>query len=623
MPIEKVYVIKVENSDALVKTDALAKNFDKTTEAIQDSEKALGNLGNETSGSMDKVNKKVTESNGIFGALSSKIDSMTGGAITQFKGMVGGIRGMVKGLKTFKIALISTGIGAIVVVIGTLVAAFLSTQEGIDKLNSVMKPLVEVMNTLWGVAQKLGKGLFQMVSGDVTKGLNTMSDAVENLGDQMGEAYDRGKKLFDLQQQIANADVTNDLVVSRLNRALSKQLEISENINNSTKDRKKALNDAIALNDSITKIKTTQLNKQIELAKLSAKSNDTDRATQKDINALLVQKETIESDGIKFRTGLQVKLNAVQPKKVEVKKIVKSDEQIEKEKQAIADAKTEEDRLKRLEDIRKEYAEKERDQDAESEIEKINLEEKRALEELDRLKATEEEKDAIRRFYADERKAQEATDKEEQDEADQVKRDKEIQDNIDGLERKRDYEFALVEASADAFGMAASLAQEGSDFQRGLIIAEQTMLAIRLAMRIADTISFATTEASKTATAAVGATARSTMAIAEGAAQTAKVGFPQNIPMLIGYAIQAAAIIATVVKATKKASSIDTPKTSGSVAKPSYSIVGNTRATSGGQNATTSAVQDSNQEPIKAYVVSTEVTTQQEADRQVANNSSI
>ena len=65
------------------------------------------------------------------------------------------------------------------------------------------------------------------------------------------------------------------------------------------------------------------------------------------------------------------------------------------------------------------------------------------------------------------------------------------------------------------------------------------------------------------------------------------------------------------------------PSGGSSSGKPSYSIVGDVRATSGGQQATTDAVQDVNDTPIVAQVVAQEVTNQQALDRQVANNSSL
>jgi hypothetical protein len=67
-------------------------------------------------------------------------------------------------------------------------------------------------------------------------------------------------------------------------------------------------------------------------------------------------------------------------------------------------------------------------------------------------------------------------------------------------------------------------------------------------------------EISRTITFATQAGARAAVATAEGAAQTAKIGFPQNIPMLIGYAAQAVGIIMAIksaVSAAKGAGSAD------------------------------------------------------------------
>jgi len=149
---------------------------------------------------------------------------------------------------------------------------------------------------------------------------------------------------------------------------------------------------------------------------------------------------------------------------------------------------------------------------------------------------------------------------------------------------------------------------------KALLIAKQALLAKELIM-----------EASKTITFSAQSAARSTVAVAEGTAQTAKVGFPQNIPLLIGYAAQAAGIISAIMGATKKATQIGTSFGGGggfspvSVETPSFNVVG-----TGG--VTQSQFQESLQAqdtPIRAYVVSGDVTSSQEFERNVENSSSI
>lgn len=61
------------------------------------------------------------------------------------------------GMKVLRGAIIATGIGALVVVLGSLIAYFTSTQEGINKVNRVLTPLKVAFQTLIGVVQNVGK----------------------------------------------------------------------------------------------------------------------------------------------------------------------------------------------------------------------------------------------------------------------------------------------------------------------------------------------------------------------------------------------------------------------------------------------------------------------------------
>ena len=144
-------------------------------------------------------------------------------------------------------------------------------------------------------------------------------------------------------------------------------------------------------------------------------------------------------------------------------------------------------------------------------------------------------------------------------------------------------------------------------------------------------------EAKKTITLASLSGAKSSAAIAEGTAQTAKIGFPQNIPMLIGYGLQAAGIVSAVSSAIGKSKkvassigvggSVDSPSTpnisTGSVPPatpnpPSFNVVGQSSAT---QLADVIAGQNS--KPMRAYVVASDVSTAQSLERNIVKGASL
>ena len=51
------------------------------------------------------------------------------------------------------------------------------------------------------------------------------------------------------------------------------------------------------------------------------------------------------------------------------------------------------EKLKKIQEIQEAFRQKQKDKEAETQLEKINLEEERKISELDRLNATEEQKD--------------------------------------------------------------------------------------------------------------------------------------------------------------------------------------------------------------------------------------
>lgn len=67
----------------------------------------------------------------------------------------------IASLRALKVAIIGTGVGALVVALGSLIAFLSTTQEGIDKVNRVLKPLQEILKGVLGVAQDLGEDLFK------------------------------------------------------------------------------------------------------------------------------------------------------------------------------------------------------------------------------------------------------------------------------------------------------------------------------------------------------------------------------------------------------------------------------------------------------------------------------
>lgn len=189
------------------------------------------------------------------------------------------------------------------------------------------------------------------------------------------------------------------------------------------------------------------------------------------------------------------------------------------------------------------------------------------------------------------------------------KRDKQLQDEKDLEAQKLQVKLKALDDLQTIFGAESKIGKMA-------LLAKQALMARELIMEVSKTITFSAQAA-----------ARSTVAIAEGTAQTAKVGFPQNIPLLIGYAAQAAGIYSAIKGAlsSAKASGILTPSASigGSIsapssAQPAINVVG-----ASSTNAIAQTIAQQGQQPVKAYVVANDVTTQQGLDRNIVSSATL
>ena len=243
-------------------------------------------------------------------------------------------------MKVLRGALISTGIGAIIVLLGSLIAYFTSTQEGVDKVARAITPLKVVFQTLWGVIQNFGKALVEVftspqkaieglmglletlwnqvsnrvtgvwdiikgvgdiVTGDVEKGLKKVGNAtlqvitgvdnvVEKVGnsvnsmkDTINEALERGAKIEKINQQLAASEADFIEQTAILKQQFKEQNRIAEDITKTFQEREEAARKSIEIQRSINRLAKDRNNLEQELLNLKFASNDTSDADRAEL----------------------------------------------------------------------------------------------------------------------------------------------------------------------------------------------------------------------------------------------------------------------------------------------------------------------------------------------------
>jgi hypothetical protein len=450
---------------------------------------------------------------GVEGAKTA-LDKMTGGAVSGFMKAAQGTKAFIKGLKLTKVALISTGIGAIVVAVGALVGFFLKTNKGAKMLKVGLAALGAVVERVTGYFQAAGAFIVGLFSGGVTEAVSAYNDEMSKLPGTMEDAI---KKAMELERRTqALRESQRDLTVQFAEgRAQIKEYNmIAEDTTLGLEERLVAAQKAIDIERELMAARQAQAQEEFDIAKERAAQSDSSEDDLDNLAQLEANLINIRTESAEMQTTLNNKLNIIRAEAMrKAKAEADAVKAAEKEKQdAIKETqrliKEEED--KRIEDLRT-YLMSEEELELEAFQKKADM---LLIAEMEALANGEEikgnlraqlnaEKLAIEQKYEDQRQAIiDAADAEEQ-----AKKDK--QEAINDARRQR--ELAREQAAAQATRAARmGLVQSGfqalqamaktEEQQKKLAIAQ---IAVNQGIAMAQAISGAMQSASATGPGAV------------------------------------------------------------------------------------------------------------------------
>ena len=582
--------LTVDSSDAKKGIDDVTKSTKKLDEEVGDVNKSTNNLG-------------------------GSIDTMTGGALAGFKKFAGGLKSIALGFRTIGGAIAASGIGLIVITIAAITAAFKSTEEGQNKFAKIMGVIGTLTSVLVDRLAALGTAIMDAFTNPVealkgfrdsikeyvtdqialvTDGLGLLGSAIKKAfsGDFSGALDDAGAGMKKLlvetspvyQATVALTGATKDLVTEMKEeariagviadqRAAADKLDRALIVDRAEANRKRAELLDKAVNKELFSVKE-------RIAFLTEAGEIEDEITEKEIAAAKLRFEAKKAENalggstkadLDEEANLKARLIDLETAKLRKAKLVTT--QIAA---LTAQERTEEEAKKK----EKEEQDKQDIIDAEAKYKKLN------------------DIENARRKYAKERN------------------DKELAEKQAFEESKRAMEDATINHTKAGIGILSSLAGENKALQATALIADnavgiaQTIMAASRSIaerkaayaaipafigtfpnpaKIADVPLLIKDIASTKLAAGIGV-ATSGIALAKGLAALGKGGAGGGAPQLGGGA-------------------------EGGAEAPAFNLV---------EGSESNAIQNSIQgqdNAVKAFVVSGDVTTAQSADRRIVEGS--
>ncbi len=212
----------------------------------------------------------------------------------------------------FKVALASTGIGLIVVALGSLVYWLTSTEAGMEQVNKVLKPVVQIFERLKGVVQTLGesvfKGIAQMLNGELKEGFKTLASGAKAAGSGVVGAFKDGIKfggeLAALLETIEDKELELERMRGNHSSQIAKLSEEARNQNKTEAQRAESAKKAIALINELTGKEQELIKLRIRQLEIEQSANDTSHEGQIEMIQLQNQLLDVEADAARQRTRL-------------------------------------------------------------------------------------------------------------------------------------------------------------------------------------------------------------------------------------------------------------------------------------------------------------------------------
>jgi len=172
--LNKMTVAERETS---VRGVELTKETKNLSDQLKKTEKSVGDTRREVGNYKDQTKEALAES-GLFATQQGILSK----AMATSKAVILLVAGA---FKTLRGAIIATGIGALIVALGTLAAYFTRTEEGANKVKVVLAGIRGAIDVLLDRLTNFGEGLASIFSGEFKKGIKQIGDSFKGVGEEM------------------------------------------------------------------------------------------------------------------------------------------------------------------------------------------------------------------------------------------------------------------------------------------------------------------------------------------------------------------------------------------------------------------------------------------------------
>lgn len=249
--------------------------------------------------------KEASEEQTIFSKATDKLKDA-------FKSLKGGVKIVINSFKTLKGAIAATGIGLLVIALGSLVAFFTKTQKGVDLLDQAMAGLGAAVDVIIDRMSDFGESIMKFFSGDFSGAVEGMTKTFSGLGDEIVKDVKAAVELEKTLQSLVDIEREFSVQKAKNNVIIREAEALAADQNASLETRVTKLKEAMALieQQALEEERIAKLNLDTILAQNKiGKSKNEDLQKEADAEIALINIRAEAADRRKALIGQLQSLN--------------------------------------------------------------------------------------------------------------------------------------------------------------------------------------------------------------------------------------------------------------------------------------------------------------------------
>jgi hypothetical protein len=271
---------------------------------------------------IENVAKEVENTNKATTELSSAFDKATGGMVSKAKGALTSVKNLGQGFigagtqatkmgNLIKIALTSTGIGALLVAFGSLVTFFTQTQRGADAVAKAMDGVRAAVAVIVDRVSALGEILTNLFNQPFLQTLLDVKDNFSGIGEEIANEATAASNLRGELQKLKDEEISLIAINAQRRKGIDEARLAAEDETLSIGKRVEALDKAAALENAILE---DQLRIARERARISQEQVDLGESTREEIEENARLQATVaelESQSLRQQRTIATRRNAL------------------------------------------------------------------------------------------------------------------------------------------------------------------------------------------------------------------------------------------------------------------------------------------------------------------------